>query len=182
MKYKILSIAIAMILVVSIILSITVSSLIDSKAPRYHQHLEAEEKEVCKDHGDDVFCSHLPVISIDASGVEIPSKAYYDEEGNRHYTTTADGGTYVSANIEIIDNMGTMNHLDDKKSVSATANVRVEGGEWVSFVVENWNNANAVEIKESQYLLLRFVNNSGLNTTGIAVSFRVTNLLIRAVS
>ena len=127
MKYKILSIAIAMILVVSIILSITVSSLIDSKAPRYHQHLEAEEKAVCNDHGDDVFCSHLPVISIDAGGVAIPGKAYYDEEGNRHYTTTADGGTYVSANIEIIDNMGTMNHLDDKKSVSATANVRVRG-------------------------------------------------------
>ena len=127
MKYKVVSIVIASVLVLLLILSVSVSSMLNAKEPRYHQHREAEEKTECTDHGDDVFCSHLPVISIDAGGIEIPGKAYYDEEGNRCYTTTADGGTYVMADIEIVDNTGAMNHLTDKSALSVSAKVRVRG-------------------------------------------------------
>ena len=127
MKYKILSVSIALVFVLTFVLSVTVSSLLDAKAPRYHQHLQAEEKAACTDHAEDVFCSHLPVISIDADGVNIPGEAYYDEEGNRHYTTTEDGATFVTAKIDIVDNKGVMNHLTDEKSVSVSANVRVRG-------------------------------------------------------
>ena len=59
--------------------------------------------------------------------------------------------------------------------------MELTGGEWDSILMEKWDNGSVIQIKESQYLLLRFVNNSGLNTD-IPVAFRVTNLLIRAVS
>ncbi|MBQ8498130.1 MAG: CotH kinase family protein [Clostridia bacterium] len=127
MKYKIVSVSIAVILTVAVVLSFTLPSMLAAKAPRYHEHLSAEEKKECTDHGDDVFCSHLPVISIDAGGTEIPGRAYYDDEGNRYYTTTADGGTYVIADVNIVDNEGKMNHLTDGAAVSASARVRVRG-------------------------------------------------------
>ena len=42
---------------------------------------------------------------------------------------------------------------------------------------------DVVEVKESQYILLRFINNSGKGTAEhSSVEFRVTNLLIRSVS
>jgi hypothetical protein len=95
-----------------------------------------------------------------------------DEDGNPKFDENGDP-IYSEEKIEYSDPSG---------DPIATANVRVEGGEWVSFVVENWNNANAVEIKESQYLLLRFVNNGGLREDNAdIVEFRVTNFLIRAI-
>ena len=67
-------------------------------------------------------------------------------------------------------------------SLVGKATAQFIGGQWDSIMMEKWDKGNVAEIKESQYLLLRFVNNSGLNATGVSVSFRVTNLLIRAVS
>lgn len=127
MKYKIISVSIAVILTVAVVLSFTLPSILAAKEPRYHEHLSAAEKAECTDHGDDVFCSHLPVISIDAGGTEIPGRAYYDDDGERHYTTTPDGGTYVIADVSIVDNDGEMNHLTDEAAVSASARVRVRG-------------------------------------------------------
>ena len=71
----------------------------------------------------------------------------------------------------------------DDRSIVASTTTYVENGEWVSMVLDKWNGEKNIEIKESQYLLLRFINNSGLNTgDNLSVAFRVTNLLIRAVS
>jgi hypothetical protein len=67
----------------------------------------------------------------------------------------------------------------------ATTTLTLKGGtKWDSILVEEWgNNKTVLETNDSQYLLLRFVNNSGLNKGDKpAVSFRVTNLLVRAVS
>ena len=59
----------------------------------------------------------------------------------------------------------------------------VKSGEWVALMVDAWKSGDTLEIKESQYLLLRFINNSGANKgESPAVEFRVTNLLIRAFS
>lgn len=67
--------------------------------------------------------------------------------------------------------------------IVAKATMRAKTGMWVSIVVDHWNDENMMEIKKGQYLLLRFVNNSGANIEGNPpVEFRVTNLLIRAVS
>ena len=37
---------------------------LDIKNNRYHQHMDAKEKAVCTEHGEDVFCTHLPLMHI----------------------------------------------------------------------------------------------------------------------
>ena len=62
------------------------------------------------------------------------------------------------------------------------ATISLTKDKWTSVVVDTWSKGDVVEVKDSQYLLLRFVNNSGASEEGdIPVAFRVTNLLIRAV-
>ncbi|MBO5737229.1 MAG: hypothetical protein J6S04_05430, partial [Clostridia bacterium] len=94
-----------------------------------------------------------------------------DDEGNPK--TDENGNTiYTEEKIDYSDPSG---------EPIATATVHGKDGEWVSLVVESWNSGSVVEIKESQYLLLRFINNGGLGADKAnAVEFRVTNLLIRA--
>ena len=45
---------------------------------RYHQHLEAAEKQPCS-HTDNELCTHLPLVQIDTAGKEIPGLPIYDE-------------------------------------------------------------------------------------------------------
>lgn len=67
--------------------------------------------------------------------------------------------------------------------IVARATLQVKDGKWAPLIVDNFDKGNTLEMKKEQFLLLRFVNNSGANTTGkLPVQFRVTNLLIRAVS
>ena len=71
----------------------------------------------------------------------------------------------------------------DNGLITAKARVDLKEKEWVSLVVDTWEDGDVVEVKESQYILLRFINNSGLNNgEQPSVSFRVTNLLVRAIS
>ena len=85
-----------------------------------------------------------------------------------------DKGEMVNQKIEYSD-------PDDSKIV-ARASVQAKAGEWVSILVKDWNSGKRLEIKESQYLLLRFANNCGISTQKDSlVSFRTTNLLLRAI-
>lgn len=69
---------------------------------------------------------------------------------------------------------------DDNLIVSKST-VQLIEGKWDSIVVDNWKEQSSIEVKSGQYLLLRFVNNSGLNNgDNLSVAFRTTNLLIRA--
>jgi hypothetical protein len=71
----------------------------------------------------------------------------------------------------------------DDEFMVANSTIQVKKGEWTSFVVDNWKNGKDLIINEGEYLLLRFINNSGANTgEDSPVAFRVTNLLIRAFS
>jgi hypothetical protein len=71
----------------------------------------------------------------------------------------------------------------DENSKVGQATVHVKNGEWVSLLIDNWNSEKSVQVNQSQFLLLRFMDNGGTNTTGDpSVAFRVTNLLIRAIS
>ena len=126
MKYKIISIALALTIVCVLALGLAMPEMMKIKNPRYHQHMEAEKTGSCS-HSDDAFCTHLPVISIETGGVEIPGRAYYDDELNRYYTTTPDGGTYIIASVRIIDGEETNNHLSDEAAVTSLARVRVRG-------------------------------------------------------
>ncbi len=95
--------------------------------------------------------------------------------GEPEYQQKEDGdGEMVDEKIEYSD-------PDDSKIV-ARASVQAKEGEWVSILVDEWNSGKRLEVKESQYLLLRFVNNCGISAEKDSlVSFRTTNLLIRAI-
>ena len=95
-----------------------------------------------------------------------------DEEGN----------PMLDLNGEEIYEKVVYSDPDDSLLVAnATAHVRNDA--WVSMLVDSWNGKNTIEVKKSQYLLLRFINNGGASTgENPTVAFRVTNLLIRAVS
>lgn len=95
-----------------------------------------------------------------------------DEKGN---PMTDENNEPIYERIEYSD-------PDDSFMIAHTT-VRVKNGEWVSFVMDNWSSGNVAQIRAGQYILLRFINNSGANTgEKPSVAFRVTNLLIRAVS
>ena len=93
-----------------------------------------------------------------------------DDDGN---PMTDDKGEPIYEKIAYSD--------PDESSMVGKATTQVQGGKWKDLLMDNWNTGNVVQIKESQYLLLRIVNNGGAGT-GTSVAFRVTNLLIRAVS
>lgn len=85
-------------------------------------------------------------------------------------------------NGEAIDEKIDYSDPSDSLLVAKTT-MQVKEGKWASLIVNDWNQEDVLEIKDGQYLLLRFVNNSGVNTTeNLPVAFRVTNLLVRAFS
>ena len=123
MKYKITAvITAAVILVVSVFFSLP-----DYKnTKRVHQHLESPVITEC-DCDKSQLCTHLPIITIDTAGQEIPGKAVKNELGQTEYTTTASGETRIYARLNAIDNTDSRNHPTDKPSVSSKISMRVRG-------------------------------------------------------
>jgi hypothetical protein len=95
--------------------------------------------------------------------------------GEPEYQQKQEDGETVEEKIEYSD--------PKDECIVAKTTLQVKAGEWTSLIVSNWNTAGDLVVKDGQYLLLRFINNSGANTDGKpSVAFRVTNLLIRAFS
>lgn len=133
MKYKIIAITLVALLLGVIACGSVMPRIMKTENDRYHQHLEAEEKTACRHEGD-VFCTHLPVIVIDTGGVEIPGKAFHDENGDTHYTTTPEGEEEITATVSILDGEECHNHLSDQAAVSTLARVRVRGNSSRHFI------------------------------------------------
>ena len=133
MKYKIIAITLAALLLGVIACGSVMPRIMKTENDRYHQHLEAGEKTACRHEGD-VFCTHLPVIVIDTGGVEIPGKAFHDENGDTHYTTTPEGEEEITATVSILDGEECHNHLSDQAAVSTLARVRVRGNSSRHFI------------------------------------------------
>ena len=133
MKYKIIAITLAALLLGVIACGSVMPRIMKTENDRYHQHLEAEEKTACRHEGD-VFCTHLPVIVIDTGGVEIPGKAFHDENGDTHYTTTPEGEEEITATVSILDGEECHNHISDQAAVSTLARVRVRGNSSRHFI------------------------------------------------
>ena len=125
MKYKLWGIG-ACVAVIFLCMGIPALARDQSKN-RYHQHLEALPKEPCS-HGNEVFCTHLPLVLIDTDGVEIPGK-YLRNIGDDQikYTTAEDGSTEISGHITIIDDEIKNNHVNDEPSVSSDMMIHVRG-------------------------------------------------------
>ena len=65
----------------------------------------------------------------------------------------------------------------------AKANVYLDAGVWNSVLLEEFDGDDVVTVNESQYLLLKFVNNGGYKAEeDLVMPFRTTNLLVRAVA
>ena len=133
MKYKIIAITLVALLLGVIACGSVMPRIMKTEHDRYHQHLEAEEQKACRHEGD-VFCTHLPVIVIDTGGVEIPGKAFLDENGDSHYTTTPEGEEEITATVSILDGEECHNHLSDQAAVSTLARVRVRGNSSRHFI------------------------------------------------
>mgnify|MGYP003195427594 CR=1 FL=1 len=85
MKYKRMALAACALL---LLLSATnLSAVLTDEHPRYHQHLERPAYTPCADHGEDLLCSHLPLVLIDTGGAEIPGVPIRDGDGSRSNDT-----------------------------------------------------------------------------------------------
>ena len=148
MKYKLIGLfAAALTLIAVIIIS---KSMPEDNGERYIEHISAEEKTVCTSLGDDVFCTHLPIVSIDTNGAEMPGKPIYDDNYNViDYTLAQDGTTTVKASLDVISGENTYNHLTDTPADTGEVMIRVRGHSSRRFEKANY--------------FIRFVNEDGTN-------------------
>ena len=90
---------------------------------RVHQHLEASEVVECT-HEASVFCTHLPLISLDTGGRQIPGEAR--------------DGSVITADLCVFDSPGANNHPTDEPAVHESANIRYRGNSSLHFDKKNF--------------------------------------------
>lgn len=131
LKYKLLGAALCLC---AVALSLAAPLLEDDTAPRFHQHLEEPGYTPCTDHGEGVFCSHLPLIFIETGGVEIPGLPV-DESGEpvtsdmeyQYVTKAADGSSTIACAVSVVDTSGQNHHIADEPSLQTDAQIRIRG-------------------------------------------------------
>lgn len=131
MKYKLF---LALLCLLAVTLSLAVPAAGKGGQPRYHQHLGEPGYTPCTDHGDDVFCSHLPLIFIETDGVEIPGvpinedgELEFNDMEYQHVTKAADGSSTIACSISVIDAAGKNHHIADETSLQVGAQIRIRG-------------------------------------------------------
>ena len=94
---------------------------------RVHQHLEYVEKAACT-HGDNLLCTHLPLVEIETGGQEIPGAPVYNDKGKIvNYTVNEADEPRIKVSLEITDNTNINNHAADTPSLSSTALINIRG-------------------------------------------------------
>lgn len=128
MKYKIAGL-IMTLLVVAAVAAVPLLHVKEEKQERYHQHLEEPAYVPCQDHGDDVFCSHLPLVLINTEGQEIPGAitGLEDRFDEAIHTTAADGSNFINVEVSVIDNAEGNNHLTDQPDFVTRSLFRIRG-------------------------------------------------------
>lgn len=118
MKYKIYSIVLmGCMLFMSFVIS---AKPIDYR--RVNEHLETPKKEPCN-HEDTVFCTHLPVISIDTENNFMPEAIIEDPlTGKESFNNEV-----VGAMVTVYDSYEKNNHLNDEPMYTSKGNVRYRG-------------------------------------------------------
>jgi len=104
---------------------------------RYHQHLQnpsESDLEICTRCNQDIFlCTHLPIITIDTFGQDIPGRPLafgmdlLDEELTRVFHTTPEGELETLAHVSVIDNFNDWNHDTDAPIFESLATIRLRG-------------------------------------------------------
>lgn len=123
---------------------------------RYLQHEESQQLEDLPEQDRDdasslsidsaTFASHLPVVSIDTNGQEIPGAPVYDENGRAlsdesgdAITTLAeDGRETITAHIAVYDSANSANRLSDEPDVASSCEIRVRGNSSIHYEKKNY--------------------------------------------
>ena len=130
MKYKAAGAAACLC---AMLLSAVLAVFAGQTETRYHQHMEATEKAQCT-HGEDVFCTHLPLVQINTNDAEIPGRSVFDQNGYlTGYTQTPDGQDSIFAEITITDQKNTNNHIGDLAALNSRIIIHVRGNSSRSF-------------------------------------------------
>lgn len=114
----------------ALVLSVFVSGM-EPEHNRYHQHLEAVEKAPCTDHGEDVFCTHLPLMEITTDG-PVP-EPFVNATDNTWSSSKVRNYETVAASVRYFDNETENNHLTDDPVVKERALFRTRGASSRSF-------------------------------------------------
>lgn len=120
-----------LIMAVSVLAMLTVSLWIQGRevpGNRHYQHLEPE-KEACREHGDEVFCTHLPLLNI-ITAQPIPSPYLLDVNGTirrEESGKSLKNFQEVPASIEVFDTPGKYNHLTDEPVLREQGLFRIRG-------------------------------------------------------
>ena len=83
------------------------------------QHETAQAKPVCTQHDDSVFCSHLPVISIETNGQEIPGMQREKD--------------VITTDVKVYDSQTANNHLTDQPALDYAGQYQVQGNSSLHF-------------------------------------------------
>ena len=151
MKYKIIAL-------LSIAIAFATVYFVQNHEPesnRYHQHLQARHYTPCTHHGDEVFCTHLPIISIKTDGPMpepfLNEKVEKNEnrDGWRNYER-------VEATVSCYDSPNSNNHLTDKAVLEEKARVRYRG-------------ASSRELAKKGYAV-SFCEEDGITTKDVSLS------------
>lgn len=70
-----------------------------------------------------------------------------------------------------------------QEKLIASESVYLNAEVWDSMLVDRFADANTLQVKDNQFILLKFVNNGGFKAEDdLSIPFKTTNLLVRAVS
>lgn len=94
---------------------------------RYHQHIEAPQKQSCTVHKNGELCTHLPLISIDTDGIQIPGAGITENGKHAGFTKAPDGSDRITAHMKIMDDEKKNNHLADTPAVSSDIIIHARG-------------------------------------------------------
>ena len=125
MKNRIIGIILCIVLLIT---GLAATILVRQEPPRVHQHRSAAQKPECTDHGEDAFCTHLPLVKIETGGKDIPGKPIFDEKGHHTgFTTAQDGSDRILSTVKVIDHENANNHPDDDPTLESEATIHVHG-------------------------------------------------------
>lgn len=154
-KYQVIAVAAAIIAVVSVSAA-TIINQNKGLPERYHQHEQAQQladlpeadRTAASSLSTDpvTFASHLPVVSIDTRGQEIPGELVHDEsdrtiegpDGRAVVTLAPDGMKDVVTTLEVHDAQGQANRLSDTPTLASDARVRIRGNSSRAFDKKNF--------------------------------------------
>lgn len=146
---------------------------------RYHQHreaqqlgdLSAEDQEAASSTNIDAetFASHLPVVSIDTRGQEVPGEALVNEENapdynesdllyEEEYSVANDGSRTIATDVRLYDSNDSANRISDTPTIQAQAEIRYRGHSSRLFDKKSY----AISFTESDRITSRDLNVLGM--------------------